>query len=265
MKKQNPSIKNPMISRTQNDGLHIILEGIDGSGKSTALSACQQWAEKRGTRFFDVVQYCKEKKHLPSLDEIGNVTGLLLAEPTFCWTGSAIREEMISKSTANRYTGTETAEAFALDRLVQLRRILIPFLKNNPDRIVIQDRSIISSLAYQPLQEAALTEEKILSFSGNRQALAFAPTDLMILKIPVEIAQDRLAGREEKKDDAVFEKRDFQKRLAKRYEIKTVLGPFQEKGVDISLLDASASREQILNDILQKLSEKYPNFGIMNP
>ncbi len=265
MKKQTPSVSNPMISRTQNDGLHIILEGIDGSGKSTALSACQQWAEKRGIRFFDVVQYCKEEKHLPSLEIIGSVTGLLLAEPTFCWTGSAIREEMISKSTANRYTGTETAEAFALDRLVQLRKILIPFLKDHPNRIVIQDRSIISSLAYQPLQEETLTEEKILSLSGNRQALTFAPTDLMILKIPVGIAQDRLAGRKEKKDDAVFEKRDFQQRLAERYEAKTVLDPFREKGVDISVLDASASREKIQEDILQKLSKKYPNFGIMNP
>ena len=97
-----------MIQRQPNDGLHVMIEGIDGSGKSTVLNACRAWAEERGTVFFDVVAFSEREGRLPSVDEVGDATGLITAEPTFCWTGKAIREEIIAKHIFSRQSTVDS-------------------------------------------------------------------------------------------------------------------------------------------------------------
>jgi thymidylate kinase len=251
-----------MINRETNDGLHAIIEGIDGSGKSTVINACRAWAEERGVSFFNVIEFSEREGRLPSVEEVGNATGLITAEPTFCWVGKAIREEIIAKhENEERYTGWETAQAFALDRLILFRRLVIPFLQGHPERIVFQDRGLGSSLAYQPLQDEKLNTYKLLDLPGNAQTLAFAPSLLILIRTEAAAAMARLAGRKEKQDDVIFEEPNFQQKLVQRFLSEDVLGPFKQAGTKIMEIDGNAGIEEVGQSVKGLLSQNLPDFG----
>ena len=79
---------------------------------------------------------------------------------------------------------------------------------------VIQDRSFISSLAYQPEQakffeNQELTIEQLLELPGNKLAYENAPGLILVPNVPVEVAMERLKGRE-KDDVCIFENKEFQ-------------------------------------------------------
>ncbi len=255
-----------MIKRQQNDGLHIVIEGIDGSGKSTVSRACEAWAEERGASFFNVIEFSEREHRLPSLEEVGDATGLLTAEPTFCWIGKAIRDEIIAKHEGDalpRYDGWETAHAFAADRLVQFRRLIIPFLQNHPERIVIQDRSLASSLAYQPLQDTSLSTERLLELPGNRQTIEFYPNLLLLIRTEAAAAMSRLEARTDKQDEVIFEEKDFQTKLVQRFLSDEVLGPFKQAGSKIGEVDGNRSIDEVSGAVKDLLSQELPNFGII--
>lgn len=253
-----------MIKRETNDGLHAIIEGIDGSGKSTVLNACRAWAEERGVSFFNVIEFSEREGRLPSVEEVGQATGLITAEPTFCWVGKAIREEIIAKHENEdlaRYSGWETAQAFALDRLVLFRRLIIPFLQGHPERIVFQDRGLGSTLAYQPLQDISLNTYKLIDLPGNAQTLAFSPTLLILIRTEAAAAMARLAGRKEKQDGVIFEEPDFQQKLVQRFLSDDVLGPFKQAGTKIMEVDGNAGIDQVGQAVKSLLSQNLPDFG----
>lgn len=263
-----------MIKRQPNDGLHVIIEGIDGSGKSTVLNACRAWSEDRGIKFFNVVEFSQREGRLPSMDEIGDATGLITAEPGFCWTGKAIREEIIAKhlpppqtpppaggALELRYSGWETAHAFAMDRLVLFRRVIIPFLQGHPERIVFQDRGLGSTLAYQPLQDETLSTEKLLTLPGNEQTIAYNPTMLLLIRTEAAAAMARLAGRTDKQDGVIFEEPDFQTRLVQRFLSEDVLGPFKQAGSIIGEVDGNQGIQEVAQAVKGLLSQKLANFA----
>ena len=254
-----------MIKRGNNDGLHIIIEGIDGSGKSTVSQACESWAEARGINFFNIVEFSEQEGRLPELTEIGDVNGLLMAEPTFCWTGRAIRDEIIAKREGEplRYDGWETAHAFAVDRLVQFRKLVIPFLQNHPERIIFQDRSLASTLAYQPLQDMSLSTRQLLELPGNRQTIDFFPSMLLLIRTEAAAAMSRLEQRTDKQDGVIFEEKNFQERLVKRFLSDDVLGPFKEAGTVIGEVDGNQTIPQVAASVDQTLSQFFANFGII--
>lgn len=272
-----------MISRQPNDGPLLVVEGIDGSGKSTILTACKNLAAERNLKVFDVVEFSEREHRLPDLNDIGDASVLMAAEPCFCWTGDAIRQEIIAKRescNANRmtsdsqtlhdtrytiheprYSGQETADAFALDRLVLFRRVIIPFLQNRPDRIVFKDRGVGSSLAYQPLQDTSLTTEGLLTLPGNAQSIAFWPTLLVLVRTEAAAAMARLEGRTDKQDNVIFEERGFQEKLAIRFLSEDVLGPFRRAGTDIAELDGNLPKEAMAAAAKTLLSQKLADFA----
>ncbi len=265
-----------MIKRTPNDGLHIMVEGIDGSGKSTVLKACREWAEDRKIVFFDAIDFMEREQRLPTPEDLGPANGLICAEPTFCWIGRAIREEIIAKHAPSphtsalsgeifeqRYTGWETAQAFALDRLVLFRRLIIPFLQNHPERIIFQDRGLGSSLAYQPLQDTSLSTERLLELPGNAQTVAFNPTLLLLIRTEAAAAMARLAKRTDKQDEAIFEEPDFQTKLVQRFLSDQVLGPFKQAGTIISEIDGNQDMAGVAQSIKTILSQKLDFFARM--
>ncbi|MHB8831514.1 MAG: dTMP kinase [Patescibacteria group bacterium] len=255
-----------MIKREKNDGLHAIIEGIDGSGKSTVLNACRAWAEDRGVTFFNVIEFSEREGRLPNAEEVGGATGLITAEPTFCWVGKAIREEIIAKhdEAGQRYTGWETAQAFALDRLVQFRRLVIPFLQNHPERIIFQDRGLGSSLAYQPLQDTSLTTKQLVELPGNAQTLAFSPSLLILIRAEATATMARLAQRTDKQDKDIFEEPSFQQKLAQRYLSDDVLGYFKQVGTKIAEVDGNQGIDQVASAVKSLLSQNLPDFGRIN-
>ncbi len=227
-----------------NQGKLIIVDAIDGAGKSTVINSVAEWLKGQGLTVFDLQAYQKEHHALPEGETI-DADVLISAEPTYSWVGAAIRHEIIKSHSGRSYHGRATAEAFALDRQVLFTRVILPFLSAKPNRWVIQDRGVITSLAYQPLQDERVTMDWLLSLEGNRAELSRPPDLLLLLRLTPDEAMQRLASRTHKIDGDIYENPTFQERLALRYRDPSVLAPYTSAGTKIIEIDASQSPENV--------------------
>jgi len=238
-------------------GKFIQIDGIDGAGKSTLLSAARTWAEGRGFNVFDVVEFSKREHRLPTYDEVKDADILFTAEPTHAGIGEIIRNEIIQDGAP--YDTRFTAHAFALDRGVQYRRLILPFLAAKPSGWIIQDRGLVSSLAYQPLQSqhepTPVTVAELLALPGNRIALERVPDVFVFLKLDPKIAQERLVARTDKQDNDRFSNEDFQGTLASRYLLHEVTDPYTSRGTKLHLIDSSLSKKDVAEHITTLLEE----------
>ncbi len=106
--------------------MYIVLEGIDGAGKSTQIKMLKEWLESNG------------------------LTVETIVEPTDLEVGKLIRK-LLTRSDATSETMQKTLGLlFAADRLILMDRIE-QLEKDNI--VVISDRSFYSSLSYQEPQE----------------------------------------------------------------------------------------------------------------
>ncbi|MDD2758648.1 MAG: hypothetical protein PHD72_04795 [Patescibacteria group bacterium] len=212
--------------------MFIMLDGIDGSGKSTILQAWKDDLAAQGNAIFDLKDYWKTTGNYPDLQELRSYDFIFSCEPTYTGVGLVIRNELVR--TGTHYPPLAIAEAFSLDRLVLYNKIIIPLLKDG--KCVIQDRGVSSSLAYQSLQSEELTFEKLASLPGNNLALEHRPDFLVLADLSPEEAMTRLGNRSSKKDEAIFEKLDFLKKLYAQYHSPEFLALFEERGANIKLL-----------------------------
>lgn len=222
----------------------ILIEGIDGSGKGVITDTFKELAEKEGLKCFDLRSYIKKEKDFPEYETIKDYDVILSAEPTHGWVGRAIREELI-KDNKRDYSALAVAHAYSLDRKILYKRLLIRALQEG--KIVLQERSVVSSLAYQPLQAQLkgenLTLDTVLKLPGNKLAIEdYPPTVLIITRVDPETAIKRLAERD-KKDLCIFEKLEFQKKLGERYESAWLKLLFEKKGTKILYLDTNQTLE----------------------
>ena len=106
--------------------MYIVLEGIDGAGKSTQIKMLKEWLESNGLRVETIV------------------------EPTDLEVGKLIRK-FLTRSDATSDTMQKTLGLlFAADRLILMDKIE-QLEKDNV--VVISDRSFYSSLSYQDPQD----------------------------------------------------------------------------------------------------------------
>ena len=106
--------------------MYIVLEGIDGAGKSTQIKMLKEWLESNGLRVETIV------------------------EPTDMDVGKLIRK-LLTRSDATSDTMQKTLGLlFAADRLILMDKIE-QLEKDNI--VVISDRSFYSSLSYQDPQD----------------------------------------------------------------------------------------------------------------
>ena len=106
--------------------MYIVLEGIDGAGKSTQIKMLKEWLESNGLRVETIV------------------------EPTELEVGKLIRK-LLTRSDATSETMQKTLGLlFAADRLILMDKIE-QLEKDNV--VVISDRSFYSSLSYQDPQD----------------------------------------------------------------------------------------------------------------
>ncbi|MBU1348838.1 hypothetical protein KJ781_02100 [Patescibacteria group bacterium] len=239
--------------------MFIQVDGIDGAGKSTLLKAATAWAATHGLRVFDADAWSEECGRIPTLEDVGEADMLLTAEPTHAWIGAAIRQEVIRDGTP--YDARFAAVAFSLDRGVQYTRLILPFLAAKPNRWVIQDRGVLSSLAYQPLQSERegssppVTPEWLRSLDGNRLAIEHAPDAFVFVDVDAAIAQGRLAGRADKVDGDRFETSDFQAALAERYRDPATSVALTERGTKLIILDGKKTKDGLAADMTTLLEE----------
>lgn len=99
--------------------MYIVFEGIDGAGKSTQIQMLKEWLEANGFRVDTLVE--------PTDSEVGKLIREILQRPD---------------ATTERLQKT-LALLFAADRMLIMDRL------EDKSKIIISDRSFISSLAYQ--------------------------------------------------------------------------------------------------------------------
>ncbi len=238
-------------SRNKYTGLFIMIDGIDGSGKSTIIAGVSEWFKKSNLKIFDLKDYWKKHKTYPELHKVLEADVILSAEPTSVWVGEAIRQELIHDSAAEKYSAEMTAQAFSIDRAVLYRRILIPALKMG--KIIIQDRGVATSLIYQPIQNGKISIKKVIKFEGNSLALSWSPDVLFIADIKPEIAMARLRKRVGKHDQMIFEKLAFQKKIHTRFKSQWFKFLIKKYGSDVCYLDASKPPKEMVEEAIKTL------------
>jgi dTMP kinase len=146
----------------------IVLEGIDGSGKSTLSRGLAEVLESRGHRV------------------------LRTREPTDGPIGKQIR----ALAAAGRGSVTPEGEfqLFHEDRRAHVLEVVRPALDRG--EVVIQDRSYFSTVAYQG--QRGLDRARLLSES---EAIAPRPDVLFVIDLPVEDAIERIRSSRRFADD----------------------------------------------------------------
>lgn len=140
--------------------MYIVLEGIDGAGKSTQIKMLKEWLESNGLRVETIV------------------------EPTDLEVGKLIRK-LLTRSDATSDTMQKTLGLlFAADRLILMDKIE-QLEKDNV--VVISDRSFYSSLSYQDPQDWI---KEINKFSK-------IPDLVLLLDLDVKKSVERCDGTDE--------------------------------------------------------------------
>lgn len=235
--------------------MFIIVDSIDGGGKSTIIETWKETLTKQGNAIFDLKKYMQETGRYPELSELNGYDFIFSAEPTYVGVGTAIRQELIKNGT--NYPVQALAEAYSLDRLILYNKIHIPLLKSG--KCIIQDRSITSSLAYQSLSDPKFTMKKICSLPGNKLALENRPDYLILVKIDPTEAARRLSGRTNKQDDAIFENLPFLKKSAKQFFSSELKDIFTKRGTRVISLNGNEKidiMKQEANKLLNKILSK---------
>ena len=153
------------------DGYLIVIEGIDGTGKSTQATMLAEALRKSGR---EVVQSF---------------------EPTNGPWGKKLRES----ATTGRLSIEDELEYFINDRREHVEQLIIPTIKSGG--IVILDRYYFSTMAYQGAR--GIDPEAI---RVRNETFAPQPDILIILDLDVDIALQRIGVRDGEANE--FEKRE---------------------------------------------------------
>ena len=211
-----------------------MVDGTDGSGKSTIVSAWKKYLTDQGNAIFDLKKYWIDDNKYPDLKETHAYEFIFSAEMTNVGIGQVIREELINKN--NHYPPLAIAQAYSLDRLILYTKIIIPILQM--DKIIIQDRGVSSSLAYQSSMDG-LDINTVADLIGNKNALEHRPDYLIIVDTDPEIATKRITGRTDKQDNAIFEQLETITKIHKKFHSPEYQKLFTDRGTKIIYLNGN--------------------------
>ena len=200
-------------------GFFVAFEGGDGAGKTTQMEALRKWLEARG----EEVIVTRE----PGGTEIGRHIRDILLDPE--------AKEMDSRAEALLY---------ASDRAQHVAQVIEPALKEG--KIVLSDRFIDSSLAYQGLARG-LGLEEIYDIS-NWATGGVLPDLVLYLKVDPATGLARLEGEVDRleREDPTFHERVSvaYRKLTKKYPDRIVM------------VDANRSPEEVHDEIVKAVEEK---------
>lgn len=152
-------------------GLFIVLEGIDGTGKSTQTRLLADWFRERGREV------------------------VASREPTDGPWGSQLR----ASAATGRLSPEEELDLFLRDRREHVEKLIAPSL--GAGKVVILDRYYFSTMAYQGARGFDPTEIR-----RRNEDFAPVPDLLFILDLDVDAALGRIGARGDTANE--FEKRD---------------------------------------------------------
>ena len=236
-----------------------MVDGLDASGKGVIMSAFKEWAVSKRFKTLVLKEFCEEHNTLPSPNDVEEFDVIISCEPTYALVGKAIREELIKKNSRD-YSAFSIAQAFSLDREILYKRVIIPAIKAG--KIILQDRGVVTSFVYQPVQEHIPLHE-LMKFPGNKLALEFAPNVLIITRVSPEVVMERL----EKKgleSSTIFTNLLFQRRISERYNSVWLRELFENFGTKIVYLSTEppATEEDTRRRAISILEETLSKFGV---
>lgn len=201
-------------------GRFLVLEGVEGSGKSTQARLLGQWLEAR------------------------SIANIVTREPG----GTAVGEEIRELLLHGRDMPAETELLlFNASRAVFIKEVVRPAL--DAGKVVIADRFYHSSLAYQaygrglPLEQARAVCE--LAIAGVRPDLT------MILDVPQQTGAARLATRGEA-DRIERAGTEFHNRVAEAYRLLPQIEPGSV------LVSGTGSIDEVQQRIRSLLASRFP-------
>ena len=151
--------------------MYIVFEGIDGAGKSTQIQMLKEWLEDNGFRVETLVE--------PTDSEVGKLIRKILQR---------------SDATTDRIQKT-LGLLFAADRMLIMDKL------EDESKIIISDRSFISSLAYQ----------EPCDWIGKLNKYAKKPDLLLLLDLDVKKSVSRTTGQD------AFENEEFLSEVREKY------------------------------------------------
>jgi dTMP kinase len=168
-------------------GCFIVIEGIDGSGKSEQFQRLTKRLKKRGYKLVATREPTK-------VSPVGRLIERVLRE-----------EEQVSEEAL--------ALLFAADRADHTERKIKPALEEGA--VVVSDRYVYSSLAYQ---SRGMGKELDLDWIKKINRYALEPDAVIFLDISPEVGQTRLSnGQVRIKDHSYFENISQQERIRMVY------------------------------------------------
>ena len=203
-------------------GRFLSFEGIEGSGKTTQIKLLE---EKLMSLGFEVS---------------------VLREPGGTEFGEGLRQSIL-QSKAKLHPITE-AHLFCSSRSQLLYEKIIPFLEQDHKNIVIVDRFIDSSLAYQGMARG-LGIDTVLELHKNFP-LTIRPQRTFYLSISAETSLQRQNLRGEEKDYFEKEKKDFTQMLIAGFE--QCSQKFKDRFIHI---DGEQASEHVHHDIIKELRQ----------
>jgi dTMP kinase len=161
----------PTEPSTTPPGLFIVIEGIDGTGKSTQVRRLGEWFEKHGREV------------------------VLSREPTDGPWGRKLRES----AATGRLSPQDELQYFLNDRRQHVEEKIAPALAEG--KVVILDRYYFSTMAYQGARGFDPAEIRRMN-----EEFAPVPDLLLILDLDVDTAHDRIGHRGDSTNE--FEKHE---------------------------------------------------------
>ena len=159
--------------------MYVVIEGIDGAGKTTHTNLLEKYYNS---------QKIKTKR---------------IVEPTDSPIGQLIRQKLKNEDSVKDTNQQMLSLLFAADRLTQKDEIME--YKENPDNLLLSDRSFYSSICYQ--NNSSITPKWICQINQHVPR----PDLLIILDLNENEAVKRCDG------DEVFENIQFLRRTRKNY------------------------------------------------
>jgi dTMP kinase len=191
-------------------GILITLEGIDGSGKSTAA----RQLSKRLEEFF------------PSRELI------LTSEPTGGAAGKLLRQSLLGKAPEgdmdiSRTRRIEELLLFMADHADHLSRIVIPSLRRGA--IVISDGYADSTAAYQGVTLRGMVPDPVSWIRGLYQPWNLVPDQTLLFLLDPSLAMARISPR---LDREKFESPEFLRLVDANFRALAALEPARFRVVD---------------------------------
>jgi dTMP kinase len=211
------------------DSFFVVLEGLDGSGKTQLSRALKQTLQQ--THGDDVA---------------------LTFEPHDPSSAGLYTRQVLTKRIKNVQPRT-LALGFALNRADHNDRVIEPFLNGGPRRILLCDRYYLSSLVYQSVAPLSMADVRLLN-RGARQ-----PDLTLFLDASPHISYERMSKRPA--DRELFEE-NLERTRHKYYEGIDLL---REAGERVVVINADGTFDEVLRAALDALQQYGPDWLKLAP